>query len=370
MKLLEHGPKEILYTLKRQNPEIIYMYDLENSKFNEIDPATAANIIKTKSEPENILLFVDGKLVRFDSDGKVASMVYVSDNKKYVTKSGKVVTSTNKMPVSHLLKIADKIYYADFAKKRMASDARARKNSVYASTTDWPGSNSRGLKTQYGSDVLYDFQGYPSKTVYRTSVAKAVQNFYYKQEQFYAQKVEQAKQDVEEYENLLKANPEKQSDIQWKLDSAKYGLQSFSKELDKIRQAIKTTTNAGNDIKAAYRYSASAADLQDKLAAKVKKLKEVQRLRNKIQHAADVVDKVQKEGSDKTISRRNDLEDAKRKLAYFGDKLDSIKATLDNAHADDKKAIKDAMAEYDEIERRAKKVQDLVGKLARIRNKR
>lgn len=367
MKLLEHGPKEILYALKRQNPEIIYMYDLENSKFNEIDPATAANIIKTKSDPENVLLFIDGKLVRFDSDGKVASTFNVSSDKKYVTKSGKVVTSTDKIPVSHLVKVADKIYRADFVPKQRNSIAR--NNNIVVSTYGWPGKKSRGLEPEY-HDVLYDLQNDPRKTVYRTSVAKAVQQFYHKQEQFYAQKVEQAEQAVEEYENLLKANPEKQSDIQWKLDSAKYDLQSFTKELDKIRQAIKTTTNVGNDIKAAYRYSASTADLQDKLAEKVKKLKEVQRLRNKIQHAADIVDKVQKEGSDKTISRRNDLEDAKRKLAYFGDKLGDIKATLDNARADDERAIEDAMARYDAIEQQAKKVQDLVGKLARIRNKR
>lgn len=366
MKLLEHGPKEILYALKRQNPEIIYMYDLENSKFNEIDPATAVNIIKTKSDPENVLLFIDGKLVRFDSDGKVASTFNVSSDKKYVTKSGKVVTSTDKIPVSHLIKVADKMYRADFAPKHRNSTTR---NNNISLPYGWPGKKSRGLKQQY-HDVLYDLQNDPRKTVYNTSVAKAVQQFYHKQEQFYAQKVEQAKQAIEEYGNLLKANPEKQSDIQRKLASAKYGLQSFSKELDTIRQAIKTTTNMGNDIKAAYRYSASTTDLQDKLTDKIKKLQEVQRLRNKIQHAAKVVDKVQKEGSDKTISRRNDLEDAKRKLAYFGDKLGDIKATLDNARADDERAIEDAMARYDAIEQQAKKVQDLVGKLARIRNKR
>ena len=370
MKLLEHGPKEILYALKQQDPEIVYMYDLEKSKFNEIEPVTAAGMVRTKFHPETVLLFIDGKLVRFGSDGKVMSAFNVSDDKKYVTKSGKVITSTDKMPASHLAKIADKIYRADFAPKQRNSITR--NNNIYASTYGWPGKNSRGLKPEY-HDVLYDLQNDPRKTVYNTSVAKAVQQFYHKQEQVYTQKVEQAKQAVKEYEDLLTANegnPAKQSDIKWKLDLAEYDLQYFSKELDNIRQAIRITTNAGNDIKAAYRNAASADNLQSKLTDKIKKLQEVQRLRNKIQHAADVVDKVQKEGSDVTISRRDDLEDTKRRLAYFGDKLDGIKATLDNARADDERAIEDAMARYDEIEQQAKKVQDLVGKLARIRNKR
>ena len=366
MKLLEHGPKEILYALKQQDPEIVYMYDLENSKFNEIDPATAANIIKTKSGPENVLLFIDGKLVRFDSNGKVASTFNVSSDKKYVTKSGKVVTSTGKIPVSHLIKVADKIYRADFVPKQRNSITR--NNNIYASTYGWPGKNSRGLKQEY-HDVLYDLQNDPRKTVHNTPVAKAVKQFYHKQQQLYAQKVEQAEQAVEEYENLLKANegnPAKQSDIRWKIDSVKYDLQSFTKELDKIRQAIITTTNAGYDIEAAYRNIASADNLQGKLVGEIKKLQEVQRLRNKIQRAAEAIDKIRREGSDKTISLRKDLEDVKRQLAYVEDKLDGLKANLDAARAADEEAIKKAMAEYDKIEQQAKDAR----KLTRIQSKR
>ena len=370
MKLLEHGPKEILYALKKDDPAIIYRYDLENSKFTELSKNEALALVKSKSAG-TLHLLIDDTLVLLEPDGKAYGTFHVTDkNKTYHDKDGDLIYYVNQMPGSHLIKIADKIYRVDFAPKQRNSITR--NNNIYASTYGWPGKNSRGLRPEY-HDVLYDLQNDPRKTVYNTSVAKAVQQFYHKQEQLYAQKVEQAEQAVKEYEDLLTANegnPAKQSDIKWKLDSAEYDLQYFSRELDKIRRAIRITTNAGNDIKAAYRNAASANNLQSKLTDKIKKLQEVQRLRNKIQHAADVVDKVQKEGSDVTISRRNDLEDTKRQLAYFGNKLDNIKATLDNARADDERAIEDAMARYDEIEQQDKKVQDLVGKLARIRNKR
>jgi len=100
--------------------------DLFNSRYEEVSKEDAKSLYK--QDPQSIMLLIDGDLVGFRENGKPSLELrtkYVDSSKKYIKSTGKEINDTRKMPLSHLLNIADKIYKVDEVEKdKQLTDTR------------------------------------------------------------------------------------------------------------------------------------------------------------------------------------------------------------------------------------------------------
>lgn len=88
--------------------------DYENSNYTEVLPEEAMEL-KKQGKLGDVRLIIDGEAVAFDKDGNPLNSFTVSWKKEYETKNGVTKDKIRQMPLSHLLKIADKIYVTDEA---------------------------------------------------------------------------------------------------------------------------------------------------------------------------------------------------------------------------------------------------------------
>ena len=96
-----------------QNPDAI---NFENSDYKELTKEEAERVVKYGSydDRSRLRFIVDGALVQFDKDGyQKYNNFSVSFKHIYTSKSGNKTLDTRKMPISHIVDIADKIYWTD-----------------------------------------------------------------------------------------------------------------------------------------------------------------------------------------------------------------------------------------------------------------
>ena len=131
-ELDEKLPKDLAKAYNRVNREHSYAMgvkddrrevrtDYENSNYTEVTPEEAMEL-KKQGKLGNVRLIIDGEAVAFDQNGEPLNTFTVSWKKEYETKNGNTKDKVRQMPLSHLFKIADKIYVTDEAEHGTYAD--------------------------------------------------------------------------------------------------------------------------------------------------------------------------------------------------------------------------------------------------------
>lgn len=104
--------------------------DYENADYEEITPERAIEL-RRQGAVGDIRAIIDGKLVTFRAyDGYCNRNVEVWGDKAYTTKTGKTIRNTRDMPFSHVMKIADKIYYTNELRTNISADKLKRRDTT------------------------------------------------------------------------------------------------------------------------------------------------------------------------------------------------------------------------------------------------
>lgn len=124
-ELDEKLPKDLAKAYKRVNKDHSYdmgvkdarrevRTDYENSNYTEVSPEEAMEL-KKQGKLGDVRLIIDGEAVKFDANGNPLNSFTVNWKNEYETKNGVTKDKVRQMPLSHLFKIADKIYVTDEA---------------------------------------------------------------------------------------------------------------------------------------------------------------------------------------------------------------------------------------------------------------
>ena len=139
VKLDEKIPKDLAKSYKRADNSPFDSYepmstrkqpDFEAAEYTEITPEEAL-AYKKSGDVSNLRIMVDGSLVRFHPDGSVANRTELgwgARDKIYTNRNGKKVSDTKYMPFSHIVKIADKIYYTNEGDTSISPEKMARRD--------------------------------------------------------------------------------------------------------------------------------------------------------------------------------------------------------------------------------------------------
>lgn len=104
--------------------------DYENADYEEITPERAIEL-RRQGAVGDIRAIIDGNLVTFRAyDGYCNRNVEVWGDKAYTTKTGKTIRNTRDMPFSHVMKIADKIYYTNELRTNISADKLKRRDTT------------------------------------------------------------------------------------------------------------------------------------------------------------------------------------------------------------------------------------------------
>lgn len=104
--------------------------DYENADYEEITPEKAIEL-RRQGAVGDIRAIINGDLVTFRAyDGYCNRNVEVWGNKAYTTKTGKTINNTRDMPFSHVMKIADKIYYTNELRTHISDDKLKRRDKT------------------------------------------------------------------------------------------------------------------------------------------------------------------------------------------------------------------------------------------------
>lgn len=124
-ELDEKIPNDLAKAYKRVNKDHSYdmgvkdnrrevRTDYENSNYTEVLPEEAMEL-KKQGKLGDVRLIIDGEAVKFDANGNPLNSFTVNWKNEYETKNGVTKDKVRQMPLSHLFKIADKIYVTDEA---------------------------------------------------------------------------------------------------------------------------------------------------------------------------------------------------------------------------------------------------------------
>lgn len=139
VRLDEKIPKDLAKSYKRAGNSPFDSYDsmssgkqpdFEAAEYTEITPEEAL-AYKKSGDVSNLRIMVDGSLVRFYPDGSVANRTELgwgARDKIYTNRNGKRVSDTKYMPFSHIVKIADKIYYTNEGDTKISPEKMARRD--------------------------------------------------------------------------------------------------------------------------------------------------------------------------------------------------------------------------------------------------
>ena len=119
--------KDSSYKLRTARPDDI---DYENADYEEITPEKAIEL-RRQGAVGDIRAIINGNLVTFRAyDGYCNRNVEVWGDKAYITKTGKTINNTRDMPFSHVMKIADKIYYTNELRTNISADKLKRREKT------------------------------------------------------------------------------------------------------------------------------------------------------------------------------------------------------------------------------------------------
>lgn len=378
MRILnERGPKDIINAYKNtRDLAHVDKIDFENSKFKELSKEEAMQLLQNQ-QGDQFKLLINGEVIALDEKGRVASprTRYVSSEQDYTGVSGARTAILNRMPGSHLIKIADKIFSADIKRKDLdLMNQRANRESdvvnTYSELSGAPRmSTSRGwYHHAYGP--LSDLEYYPYNTLNRTNLANAIHTAY-------DDDLEEYKNNLEYYQGMIKKIDKKMDKLD--VDSEEYArfLQRRNDYAEQAKDAeisieyitdkISKEINLAKDLKAALRYSDSMKNMIDRKDEIRATWNKSQRLQKQIEAARENIDNVKHNGSQIAIDRRRDLYLASKELDNLKNELNNVTEVLKHTNEIDAQALTSLQAKYKKIEDEFNQSKDLISKLAKIR---
>lgn len=286
--------------------------DYEAAVYNQITSEEARDYIK-KGCIDTLRFLVDGDLVAYDDENRciIGPELGYNSDKRYTTRTGKTVTNTKKMPLSHVLKIADKIYVTDEKDRKIPQDKLNRRNTVRFGGDD-------GLFS-YG-DVAYA-NGQDRKA---------------------GQHIERGSRDWDKYDAKNSAEHNRRNRIELKkleLDwqAGNISKNEYERQKNNLLQSIEFDTERGakaigniKNRRASARYSYATAASRDAIN-KYKTLKNsIERNERDVEEAENKLNDIKTNGENaetysfyrSQIDRyKQKIEDYKNELAYFRDEI-------------------------------------------------
>lgn len=361
MRILnERGPRDIINAYKNtRDLAHVDKIDFENSKFKELSKEEAMQLLQNQ-QGDKLKLLINNEVIALDEKGRVASprTRYVSSEQEYTGSSRARTATLNRMPGSHLIKIADKIFSPDIKRKDLdLMNQRANRESdvvnTYGELSGTPRmSMSRGWN-HHAYGPLSDLEYYPYNTLNRTNLANAIHTAY-------DDDLEEYKNNLEYYQGMIKKIDKKMDTLD--VDSEEYArfLQRRNDYAEQAKDAkisieyitdkIQRETNSAKDLKAALRYSDSMKNMIDKKDEIRATLDKSKQLQNQIEAAHENIDNIKRNGSQIAIDKRRDLYLASKELDNLKNELNNVTEVLKHTDEIDVQALTSLQAKYKEIE--------------------
>lgn len=292
------------------------MTDLENSTYDEVSKEDAYKLYK--QDPRQIRLLLDGRFIDFNPDGRPSTEhrdQYLSSNRAFINRNGKMVRDTRYIPPRELIKLADKVYVANEVKKDTdLLDVRAQ-------NPESPRSNVR-LKTQ----------GVGNRTRWGNEIRG---NMSTNDQRWTDRRIKRDKDYLDSIKRQLQ-NP----------DLSQSRRDDLEREVDEYEKIIAKNSGAIKDAKARRRYAASEIALQ-------KPLERYNELKNNLDSLQRTVDRsnknlqdVRNSGSYESRRQKEKLADLQNRLLEIRKQIARVELDLEGADEEDAKAIAKAENEY------------------------
>lgn len=373
--LKEHGPKDIINAYKN---EYDYQYkdlDYENSEFQDVSVKDALKLIKEKNS-KDLHLLVNGKLIVLDEKGRPNKDLDVSDDKVYTKRPGAVVTELAKMPASHLVKIADRIFVPNLKKidrARYSDRAENRQNidHTYNDSSFWykNAGESRGWKVSPYDASNWDLMKTPADTLYRKNAVKEVQAYYDKLIQNRQESIDRfTKERQEAVLRLDGTTDEKQrKELQRIINRYDSDIQTEKLDILRLKYKLRQSIGVAKDSQAALRYADSARYLQDELQRKQDLVQQAADLQGDIANSTEQIDSIKQHGAPQTQASHARLNIALAQLKDLNSQLTKVMNFLDNADDYDAQALDKLADEQNQIQSEYDDVKQIVDKFAAIK---
>lgn len=376
MRILnEHGPKDIINAYK---DEYDYQYkdlDYENSEFQDVSVKDALKLIKEKNS-KDLHLLVDGKLIVLDEKGRPNKDLDVSDDKVYTKRSGAVVTELAKMPTSHLVKIADKIFIPnlkkiDRARYRDRAENRQNIDHTYNDSSFWykNAGESRGWKVSPYDASNWDLMKTPADTLYRKNAVKEVQAYYDKLIQNRQESIDRFTKKRQDAMLRLDGttDEEQRKELQRIINRCDDDIQTEKLDILRLKYKLRQSISVAKDSQAALRYADSARYLQDDLQRKQDLVQQAADLQGDIANSTKQIDFIKQHGAPTTQASNARLNIALAQLKDLNSQLTKVMNFLDNADDYDTQALDKLADEQNQIQSEYDEVKQVVDKFAAIK---
>ena len=378
MRILnERGPKDIINAYKNTYDYSYKDLDYENSEFQDVSVKDALKLIKDKNS-KDLRLLVDGKLIVLDEKGRPTTYkdLDVSDDKVYTKRSGAVVTELSKMPVSHLVKIADRIFIPNLKKIDRAqysdrAENRQNINNTYNDSSFWykNAGESRGWKVSPYDSSNWELMKMPADTLYRKNSVKEVQAYYDKLIQNRQESIDRFIKSRQEAMLRLDGTTDEKQRKELEQIIKRYDTDIQTEKLDilRLKYKLRQSINVAKDSQAALRYSDSARNLQDRLQRKQDLVQQAADLQGDIANSTEEIDFIKQHGAPATQSSRTRLNIALAQLKDLNSQLTRVMNLLDNADDHDTQVLDKLADEQNQIQSEYDDVKRVVDKFAAIK---
>jgi len=284
-------------------------------------------------------------MIDFMSNGKPSlkhrdDHVYDPD-KVYTRSSGKVIRDTRRMPISHLLAKADKIYLVKEVEKNQDLINKRRDNieSKYNNNKHITSDSISGLYTLRGGgspgDGSYSFNSNKDNLKrWKEKLIKlekdAADGLYNGPEQAYNREKENILDQIKYYENKYQSSLGNKNDI-----AARRRYYDSEKKMREPFNKYKEIKNGLNDIS------------------------------SEVEYAKDSVESIKSGGSQKTREYRKKLEDSIKKLEIIKRDIALCEIALENADEDDAEELARVEKNYEKVINKNNELQAELNKLLR-----